>query len=74
MEELRFEVNGAGQIILGGNANTICGTQAGFHFGVTWGRHGEVGGMISREEAKRMAEFILEELNKDLPTYKELSK
>lgn len=65
MEE-KFEVVGAGDIIISVNANSHCGHRAGFSFGVSWGRHGGVGGVLPRMEAIRLAEFILERCA-DLP-------
>jgi len=56
---LYFDVLGAGQIEISESANWQCGGKTGFGFGVEWGKHGYAGGVISREEAIKLAEFIL---------------
>lgn len=54
----RFEVQGAGEIHVGTNANAWCGTAAGFLLRVSWGKHGLAGGVLDRDEAKRLADMI----------------
>ena len=54
-----FEVIGAGQLQISHSANWKCGGKIGFSFGVQWGRNGYTGGIISREEAVLLAEYIL---------------
>jgi len=72
-EEVRFKVAGAGELILGTGINTVCGGLIGFHLGVTWGNHGESGGVIDREDAKRLADFILITLeNQQSKTHEEV--
>lgn len=65
--EVRLRVTGAGELIFGKSINAFCGNSVGFHVGVTWGDHGEAGGVISREEAKKLANHILDALNKQKP-------
>jgi hypothetical protein len=87
LEEVKttYPVVGAGYVTLGRNANSICGGRAGIHLGVSWSRFGEedddVGGVISREHAKELADRIYKMLddcemseeefyNKNMVTYK----
>ena len=56
---MHFDVPGAGKIELGDNCHTSTGFVVGFSFGVEWGRHGYAGGVLGRDEAKRIAEYIL---------------
>lgn len=56
----KFEVPGAGTILISTGTHYLTGDVAGFDFGVSWGRAGYVGGVIGRLEAIRLAEFILE--------------
>ena len=56
---MHFDVHGAGTIEISDNCHVFCGGVVGFHFGVEWGRHGYAGGVLGRDEAKRMAEYIL---------------
>ena len=57
-----FEVQGAGQIQIGKSPNCECGTATGFALGVEWGSHGYTGGVIDAEEAKKLADFIYDQL------------
>lgn len=57
-----FKVNGAGNVVLSEKPNWKCGGEKGFSFDVSWGRHGLIGGVMPKEEARRMAEFILNAL------------
>lgn len=61
---LFFEVQGAGDISVYKKYGGSCGTAVGFSIGVEWGRYGFVGGCIDLDEAKRLADFIIEEYNK----------
>jgi hypothetical protein len=71
-DDTTFNVVGAGTIKLGGNASCCCGHRAGFHFGVSWSEHGEdCGGVLSREQAKRLADRIYEVLNSCTDTEEE---
>lgn len=54
-----FEVKGAGGLIIGNSADTSCGGIKGFSIGAEWGRFGYTGGVISKEEAVRLARHIL---------------
>lgn len=58
----KFEVPGAGFIHISNRIGFTCGNANGFDFGVSWGRHGYVGGVLDRREAIRLAEFILEKV------------
>lgn len=69
--EHRFYVSGAGELIFGESINSSCGGVVGFHVGITWGRHGESGGVMDRKEAKKLADFILNQLNNQKPLTKE---
>ena len=67
VEELRtrFDVIGAGQIELGNSPFCRCGGEIGFHFGVSWGKYGFTGGVLAKEEAKKLADFIYAQLEKN---------
>jgi hypothetical protein len=54
-----FEVIGAGKIQISNSAKWSCGGKKGFSFGVEWGKHGVVGGVLSKKEAIKLAEHIL---------------
>lgn len=56
----KFEVPGAGDILISTGTHFLTGQVAGFDFGVSWGSAGYVGGVLGRLEAIRLAEFILE--------------
>ena len=57
--DIYFEVIGAGKIEISISSNYCCGGQRGFSFGVEWGRHDYAGGVLSRQEAIKLAEHIL---------------
>ena len=57
-----FEVVGAGKIQIGKLPDNECGDAKGFHVGVEWGNYGYAGGVIDKEEAKRLADFIYDRL------------
>jgi len=61
---LHFRVNGAGKIQITDDYKYSCGGEEGFSFGVEWGKHGFTGGVLPKEEAKRLAEHILNTLKK----------
>lgn len=63
-----FKVESAGEIEIGHGIHSMTGMAVGFHFGVSWGRYGYAGGVLGRSEAKRLAEYILEQLNKETIT------
>ena len=56
---LYFDVIGAGKIQISKSAGWSCGGKKGFFIGVEWGRDGFCGGVISKEEAIKLAEHIL---------------
>lgn len=59
-----FYVSGAGHLAFSKNSHHICEQQVGFHFGVSWGNYPFMGGVLGRDEAKKMADFILENISK----------
>lgn len=59
IEYIYFDVSGAGNIKIIKEPHSLCGESCGFSFGVSWGRYGYSGGVLGRDEAKRMAEFML---------------
>lgn len=63
-DELYFNVPGAGEISISNHAHSSTGNVVGFSFGCTWGRHGLLGGVLGRDEAKRLSEFLISEINK----------
>lgn len=54
-----FKVRGAGNIAISKSSDYQCGV-IGFNFGVSWGRYQYTGGVLSKEDAKRLALFILD--------------
>lgn len=58
-----FECRGAGNLEFGTNPHCRCGNAVGFHIGVSWGRYGYGGGVIGRDNAKRLAELILQKIS-----------
>jgi len=70
-----FNVVGAGSIKLSGSASVVCGGRAGFSLGVSWSEHGiDIGGVLSREEAKKLADRIYEILDSCADTEQECHK
>jgi len=65
-----YDVKGAGNIRISKSADSSCGGVDGFSIGVEWGKFGYVGGVISRDEAIRMAKHILRVTNLDQLTDK----
>lgn len=62
VERHYFDVSGAGQLQFGTSPKARCGGAIGFTVGASWGRHGLVGGVIDREDAKALADMIYESL------------
>lgn len=58
-DNVYFEVVGAGKIEISKFDGVQCGGKLGFSFGVEWGTHDYTGGVLSREEAIKLAEHIL---------------
>jgi len=56
---LYFEVHGAGKIRITKECNVLCCDKEGFSFGVEWGGYGFAGGVLARDDAKKLAEYIL---------------
>jgi hypothetical protein len=65
MEYVYFTVPGAGEIRLSRSTSFRTGGVEGFSFGVEWGEHGYAGGVLSKEEGVRLANFILRSINLD---------
>lgn len=55
-----IDVVGAGTISISDSPYHGCGRVHGFSFGVSWGYYGLIGGVMSREEAMKLAHHILE--------------
>lgn len=72
MAHIYFPVAGAGEIRISKDCCNSCGGVVGFGIGVSWGRFGFTGGVISRSEARQMAEYILEVTRKEPTTEKEI--
>ena len=68
---LYFEVPGAGDICISESCHHYTGKVVGFSFGVEWGNHGYAGGVIGRDEAIRMANFIIAKCSKITETMDE---
>lgn len=66
-----FEVPGAGDICMSESCHHSTGQVVGFSFGAEWGRYGFCGGVMGRDEAKRMAEFILQKCAETTETMQE---
>jgi len=60
-----FRVDGAGNISISNSPECRCGGKNGFAFDVSWGQYGYVGGVLSKEEAIKLAEHILSNVKKD---------
>lgn len=68
MEEIEdfyneFYCVGAGKIRISKSASWSTGGSVGFSFGVEWGRNEYAGGVLSKEEAVKLAKFILRTVN-----------
>jgi len=64
-EEFRYyDVTGGGKLALSKSADFLCGDKVGFSIGVSWTMHPYIGGVLSRAQAKKLAEYILEQLSK----------
>lgn len=62
-EEHLFEVPGAGEIMVSEHCNSRCGQAIGFSIGVSWGTHGFCGGVIGRDEAQRLSNYLLKKIS-----------
>lgn len=65
IEYIYFDVPGAGKIQLSRSTSARTGGVEGFSFGVEWGQHGYAGGVLSKDEGVRLANFILRSVNLD---------
>lgn len=54
-----FEVKGAGTLRISKSSTWQCGGVEGFSIGVSWGKYDFAGGVISAEEAEKLALHIL---------------
>lgn len=61
-KDLYFNVYGAGKIRISETCSSRCGDKEGFNFGVEWGEYGFAGGVLPKEEAKKLAKHILNSL------------
>jgi len=66
-----FDVLGAGDICISESCHHSTGQVVGFSFGVEWSSHPFCGGVLGRDEAVKMAEFILEKCGEVKETMKE---
>lgn len=57
-KDIELEVVGAGTIRISKSSKWQCGGKEGFSFGVSWGRHNFAGGVLSTEEAEKLAHHI----------------
>lgn len=62
-EYLSIRVNGAGKFIISYSDNWTCGGEKGFSVGASWGKYGYFGGTMPKEEARKLANHILDILN-----------
>jgi len=60
---LYFDVSGGGKLAVSKDADFICGDKAGFSIGVSWTMYPYCGGVLSRSEAKKLAEHILKQVD-----------
>ena len=60
-KELEFEIIGAGSLRISESNKCKCGGKEGFYFGVSWTESPFIGGVISNDEAIKLAEHILKE-------------
>lgn len=60
-----FEVAGAGIVRISTDCNSTCGGKTGFSIGVEWGRFGYTGGVMDKEDAIKLAKFIVRTYNLD---------
>lgn len=60
VREARFKVPGAGELIIEAEPGIVChtGGAAGIGIGCTWGRYGEVGGIMDKSEVERLVEYL----------------
>lgn len=58
-----YEIIGAGKLEVSKKSNYQCGGKEGFTVGVEWGKHGFAGGVLSKEDAMKLVEHILKELD-----------
>ena len=65
IEYVYFTIPGAGEIRLSRSTSFRTGGVEGFSFGVEWGENGYSGGVLSKEEGVKLANFILRSVNLD---------
>jgi hypothetical protein len=54
-----YNIAGAGDICVSQNCDHVTGKVVGFSFGVEWSNHPFHGGVLGRDEAEKLAKFIL---------------
>ena len=66
---VEISVEGAGKIHISTKNNAMCGGKIGFVFSVDWGNHVKMfrGGRLANEEAKKLAEHILNVIKENEP-------
>lgn len=64
-EYVYFDVPGAGKIQISRSTSIKTGGIEGFSFGVEWSKYPYIGGVLSKEEAVKLASFILRSVNLD---------
>jgi hypothetical protein len=69
-----FDVPGAGDIRLSESCHHSTGKVVGFGFGVEWSDTPFIGGVLGRDEAKRLATFIIERCDETKETMYEEKK
>jgi precorrin-6B methylase 2 len=57
-KNIYYDITGAGKIRISESANWMTGDATGFSFGVEWGINGYAGGVLSVEDAEKLANHI----------------
>jgi hypothetical protein len=55
----KYPVAGAGDLIFGESPRSFTGNATGYHIAVSWGTHGEAGGVIDWKKALKLAIRII---------------
>jgi hypothetical protein len=69
-----FEVQGAGHLHIGASPNAWCGSAVGFTVSASWGQNGLAGGVMDRDEAKRLADMIYAALGSQMKPRSEVMR
>ncbi len=59
----KINVLGAGDIAISEDSNSMIAGTVGFEFGVSWGQHGYIGGVLPELGARELANHILKTLD-----------